>query len=183
MTTSSVVCAMSTLRVDVGSRSRRVRPPESVILRPRCGVDDLAAVGDRGVGGGELQRRRFEVALADGEVDRVARLPELVDLGLEVGPVLLPLRRRDAPGDLEGDVDPGGLAHAEALGPILQRPRPARLEHVADVVEVHVARLRDGADEGEVPVAVQRPALELLGDRRGRSARCSSRGTRRWSPA
>ena len=50
-------------------------PLPSSIAWPRCGRDDRAAVGQRRVGDRELQRRGLQVALADGEVDVVARRP------------------------------------------------------------------------------------------------------------
>ena len=42
-------------------------------------LDDRAAVGQRRVGDRDLQRRRLQVTLADGEVDAVAGRPRLVD--------------------------------------------------------------------------------------------------------
>ena len=56
---------------------------------------ELAAVRDQRVEARHLQRRDEQVLLSDRELDRVARLPELVDLRLER--LLPPLGRRQQP--------------------------------------------------------------------------------------
>ena len=69
--------------------------------------DQGAAVGERGVGARELQRRHLDVALADREVDVVALRPGPVDVGVGVAAVdaVAPGRRRDQAGARVGDVD------------------------------------------------------------------------------
>ena len=54
------------------------RPAASSISMPTCGRGTRAAVGQRRVGDGHLQRRGLQVALADGEVDVVAHRPRAV---------------------------------------------------------------------------------------------------------
>ena len=56
------------------------QPAAAVLdLQAEVRADDLAVVDDRRVRLGELQRRRLEVALADREVDVVARRPRALD--------------------------------------------------------------------------------------------------------
>ncbi len=106
-------------------------------------------------------RRALEVALSYGEVDRVAGLPDPVDLRGEARPGLLPARRGHTTRELAEDVDAGGLTEPEALGPVLERLALAGEEHVAHMVEVRVARLGDGSGEVERAVPVLGPAAEL----------------------
>jgi hypothetical protein len=67
--------------------------------------DKLAAVRDHGVGAGHLEGSHEQVALSDGELDRVSARPDLVDLGLEIS--TLPGRSRHEPARLGADVDTG----------------------------------------------------------------------------
>ncbi len=88
-----------------------------------------AAVGDRRVGDRHLQRVGLQVALADGEVDVVARRPLAVGELLAVE-LVAPGGGRDQPLGLGRQVDPGRLPQAQLAPPSpgsCRRPwRPAR---------------------------------------------------------
>ena len=94
-----------------------------------------------------LQRRHQQVLLADRELDRVARLPEPLDLpclGVALLRVRLPLPAdgRQQAGILAADVEAAGLAEAEVARPALQGLAAARrqvVKAVADLVEIGVA--------------------------------------------
>src|SRR6478609_294913 len=99
--------------------------------------DELAAVREQGVEARHLERRHEQVSLADRELDRVSRLPELVDRGLEV--MLPPRDRRHEARRLTADVRARGRAEAEEVGPALQRLAAVLRqgpERVAELVEV-----------------------------------------------
>ena len=161
---------------------------------PRCGRTTLPLVDDRRVGGGHLERRRLEVALADREVDVVARRPLALDaaareqrggrprrhLGLlGAAQVLLvalvaPLRVRHQAGELAGDVDPGPAPDAEPLRPLLEHraaPVHVRAERVEEDVRGHGhgARQRERPVDGVLGVlehAVAELELAVVDDRR-----------------
>ncbi len=126
--------------------------------------DDVAVVGDRRVVDGHLQRRGQQVALADRQVDRVARLPKAVDapsgrVGLPGEGPAQPSRCRHETGGLAGNVDPGRVTVAQPPCPILELGALAQVEVVADLVEVGVGRLHDGLGQVDRTVAVGVPVV------------------------
>src|ERR671923_2526858 len=80
--------------------------------------DEPPAVGDERVEARHLQRRHQQVLLPDRELNRVARLPETINLALVGLPA--PRRRRQQAGALGREVDTGRLSEAEAARPCLQ---------------------------------------------------------------
>ena len=127
---------------------------------------ELASVRDHRVEARHLQRRHSDVFLADRELNRVARVPRLVPVALER---LLPPGRRRHDGlprrGFVADIEPGGCPEAELPGPLLQPAplcRAAFVEAVPDVVEVRVARCREGFRQVHRPVHVGIPVLEDL---------------------
>ena len=132
------------LRLDLRLDLRTTSPSGSTIALPTPRLEERAAVGERGVGPGELQRGDHGVALADREVDRVAgavgealdaelareAVEEVVarllaDLAVVVLHRLvvlaLPLPVGDPAAGLAREVDAGLLAEAELLGLLDQR--------------------------------------------------------------
>src|SRR6266542_6652789 len=89
---------------------------------------ELPAVSDQRVEARHLQRRDQQILLADRELDRVTRLPELVERSLEG--LLAPLRGREQTAVLWPHVDAGAAAEAEAARPRLQRVPVARRQLV-----------------------------------------------------
>ena len=124
---------------------------------------EIAAVGDRRVVDGDLQRRGQQIALADRQVDRVARLPETIDLPVGVGLLRVggttPSRCRYNTGGFAGDVDAGEMPVAQALCPVFEVGARAQVEVVADLVEVGVGRLHDGLGQVDRAVAVGIPVM------------------------
>src|SRR5205085_5296393 len=120
-------------------------------------ADDRAAVRERRVGDGELERCDRELALPDGEVDRVTLVPDPLP-GLLEGP-LQPRRGGDEAGGLARDVEAGGMPDAEATRPILHVEMPPLLlgvEHRAEAVEPGVAgdRKRLGQRQARVDMSL-----------------------------
>ena len=76
---------------------------------------ELAAVREQRVEARHLHRRHGEVALADRELDRVARLPELVDRRLEV--LHAPADRRHEAGRLRAEVGAGRASRSRRCAP------------------------------------------------------------------
>ena len=125
--------------------------------------DQLAAVCDQRVEARHLQRRHEQVLLADRELDRVARLPQLVDRRREVR--LPPFGSRQETLGFGADVDAGVLPEAESARPSLQRMaalRRQQVEVVAQLVEVRVARVRERGRQVHRLVHVGIPVLEHL---------------------
>ena len=95
--------------VDLHRRRERLRRQHLAVrvldIEEDVRRDELAAVRDQRVEARHLQRRDEQVALADRELNRVSRLPELVDRVAEV--LLPPLGRRHEAGRLRTDVDAG----------------------------------------------------------------------------
>ena len=130
--------------------------------------DELAAVRDHRVDARELERCQLQVLLTDGKLNRVARLPQAVELPLlrirlPGERALAPLRGRQQTTRLPGDVDPGRLADPEATRPRLERVSAIlrQLEElVAELVEVGVARGLERGHEVHRLVHVRVPVLE-----------------------
>ena len=108
---------------------------------------DLAAVLERAVGDGLLERRREQIALPDRHLDVVARLPQRVDRrvgAVDEGWVMgLPMRVRDNAADGAGNVDRRHGAVAELSDPFLEDVRPllvAVVELIPKAIEERVAR-------------------------------------------
>src|SRR6266542_6595500 len=104
---------------------------------------ELPTVRDQRVEARHLQRRDQQILLADRELDRVTRLPELVERRREG--LLAPLRGREQSAVLGAYVDAGTPAEPEAARDRLQRVTVARrqpVELVPEPVEVRVARDR-----------------------------------------
>ena len=145
------------------------------------GAHDGPAVGDRRVGGRELQRRHLHVTLADREVDVVADRPRpvgavgdpapsgrvlglalerpgrVVALGLELVDAVAPGRGREVAGDLAAQVDPGRAADSERPRPLLQRATVRVRGRVGvgertEVVEEHVVGHPQRVGQVEHPV-------------------------------
>ena len=76
------------------------------------------------------------VALADARLVGLAGIDRLAER------VLLPLVRRDDPGDLAGQVDPGRRAEAVLVRPVGE---PVDAEHAGHLVEERVARVAEAA--------------------------------------
>ena len=138
---SMIACRLpgsNSTRRRAGLRISSTRRPRAVLDRqPEVRAHHAAAVGDRRVGGRELERRRLEVALADREVDVVARGPRPLDaaagvqrlgragghlglldaLGVLGVALVAPLAVGHQALELAGDVDPG------------RRPIPSRRAH------------------------------------------------------
>ncbi len=110
-----------------------------------------AAVGQGGIDVGELERRDEVESLADGDGDGFSRLPGLLQAGE------FPLFRRDQAALLPGEVDAQGGAEAE--GPRVGGDL-VDAEQLAQVVEIDVAGLHDGAVEVDVSVTLLLPAAE-----------------------
>ena len=124
---------------------------------------ELAAVRDEREETRHLQRRDGDVLLADRQLDRVTRLPELVDL-VRVRR-LAPLGGRQDPLRLGPDVHARQRADAEAAGPRLERMAALRgqvVEHRAEAVEVRVAGGSDRLRHPHRPVDVEIPVVEHL---------------------
>ncbi|MEZ5136748.1 MAG: hypothetical protein R2699_17275 [Acidimicrobiales bacterium] len=133
----------------------------------------LAARHERGVGVDELQRRGEHVALADRQVDAVARVPGRVTVGLLIRwerlvQRALPLGVRDDAAELARQVDAGRRTEAvvarRGLHGVAELIRPG-VELVADPVVVHVARhlQRRGQVDGAVGLAPGVLALAVPG--------------------
>ena len=156
-------------------------PPGAVLdLLAEVRRDDAAAVGDRGVGDRELERRRLQVALTDGEVDVVAAAPRAVDAAaleqrllrlvaelellaaaLVVGELAVaPLAVGHEPAVLARQIDPGGLAEPELACPVLEH-RAWFVERRAELVEEHVRGDLQRARQRERPVDRVAGVLEL----------------------
>ena len=116
----------------------------------QLGLQEVAAVGEGGVGVGELQGGYLDLVLADGDLIAVARVP--LRLGVHVGVLLVifevRLRSGDLPGSLVGQADPGGRTQAVFLGDVLQVVVAVGALAIPQVqpdgVEEVVARYRDG---------------------------------------
>ena len=131
------------------ARGRRVdvlqhRPVLVLDREAHVGTHDRAAVGQRRVGDGELERGDLDVALADGEVDVVADRPRaavgdpaagvlglaleraggVLALELELVAVRPPGRRRQRSGQLAGKVDPGRPDRSRTSAPRSAADRP-----------------------------------------------------------
>ena len=139
-----------------GSTRRQDRAGD---VRPHDG----AAVGESGVGHGELQRRHGKVALTDCEVDRISLVPDALRRRAE---------RRSQPawsGDdaavFAGDIQTRRPAEAELVCPALHVQGPGRrlscVEHRAQSVEPGVAG--NGERLVEVQVGVDR-RLDVVED-------------------
>ena len=122
-------------------------------VHEHVGGHELAAVCDRRVEPCHLEGRHGQVALADGEVERVARLPDPIDPPVRVAlrePVLQPGDRRYETRRLRAEVAAALRPEAEAARPLLDGLATVlrqRVEPVADAVEVRVARLGDRGRE------------------------------------
>src|SRR5919108_294714 len=107
-------------------------------------ADDGAAVRERAVGDGELERRHLEQALADREVDGLARVPDRV---ARLQALQVP-GSRDRTARLPREIEARRVADAEQPCPPLHvdraRARLPEIEQVADPVEPRVARDRQG---------------------------------------
>ena len=131
----------------------------------RC--QQVAAVGEGGVGVGQLQRGHQHFVLADGDLVAVAGIPLGLgeDAGLGLVVLDVGLRRGDLPGGLVGQADPGRRAQAVLLGHVLQGVVAvvgAAVPQVeADGVEEVVARHRDGGGQGDGAVG---GAVVVVGD-------------------
>jgi hypothetical protein len=154
-------------------RQRRCRDGGAVRvldIHQQVGRHEPAAVREQRVEARHLQRRRQQVALADRELDRVARLPELVDppaarVGRLGEALLAPLPGRDEARLLGADVELRLRAEAEQARPLLERLAavPGQLvEHVAQLVEIGVARVRHRRRQVHRLVDVGVPVVEDL---------------------
>ena len=112
----------------------------------QVGVDEAAAVRDHRGHPGHLQRCRVHLPLADGDRDRLARVPGRLE------DAHLPLRARHEARALVGQVDAGRGAEAHELRPLREA---ADLEADPDLEEVDVARVRDRAAQVHDPVAAR----------------------------
>ena len=137
-------------------------------LHAELGLVERATVGDGPVGGGELQRRHEQVALADRHLDRVARKPDVVRerLGVRLVLVLQPGVVGHPSRLLTGDLEAGGRTEAEVTGKCLEllalaRPEPLP-EGLSEVVEDSVATLDEGLLEGDGPAVDRLPVVERL---------------------
>src|SRR5690606_21521524 len=101
-----------------------------------------------GRGLGQLQRRGYPVALADGGIDGVAGVPGLV----EAAP--LPLARGADAGDLADQVDAGRVAEAELVEPGVHAVH-AHLHRQLEVIAVD--RLRQRFAQVDPAVAAAAP--------------------------
>src|SRR5579871_628681 len=109
-----------------GGRGRDERLVRVLDVEEDVRLHELAAVRDRRVEARHLQRRHREVSLADRELDRVARLPEAVDLPaarirLARVAVVLPPDRRQKAACLRPDLDRRLPPEAELARPPLLR--------------------------------------------------------------
>ena len=131
-----------TWRAGAGLDLLHTRPAASSTCMPTWGRGDRAAVGDRRVGDRHLQRVGLQVALADREVDVVARRPGPVG---ELFPVELvaPGGGRQQARRLARQVDPGLSPDPELVRPALQRQ--PRVHAVAERVVEDVGGDLEGA--------------------------------------
>ena len=168
--------------------ARRVAElPDDLAARIEHGLahvrpDDCAAVRERRVRDRELQRGDRELALADSQVDRVALVPDPRPALLE-GP-LQPGRGGDETRRLAWDVEPGWLAGAEPVGPILHIEVALFLlvvEQRAEPVEPGVARDRERLRQRQARVDAR---LDVVEDviAHGVGTRALERGVRSDQP-
>ncbi len=103
-----------------------------VDLQPDVGGHDRAAVGDRRVGDGHLQRVGLEVALAGGQLDVVAGRPRPFGFAFLVE-LVPPLLGGEQPFGGARQVDAGRPPDPELVRPVLEvagvpHPQPERVE-------------------------------------------------------
>ena len=130
------------------------------------GEIELAAVGEGGERVRQLQRRHTQIALADGDVDRVTCPPSGVGEGLRIALVAgaLDLGVGHDPGVLEGQRDAGRLAETEVSSRLLDLVvdvAEAVRELLGQFVEVDVAGHCDGHAKVDVAVGSAVGILEL----------------------
>ena len=122
------------------------------------GLEHGAAVGEGGIGVGQLQGRDRDLALTDGHVDVVAREPVPVGEGLGVGVMAPPagLGIRDHPLGLGRQGHPRALAQRKGAGHVLDGAvtdgSPGPPEGRTQRVEVEVARHGDGSRQRDAAV-------------------------------
>src|SRR5439155_25085082 len=110
-----------------------------------------AAIRDRRDEVRHLERGRRHVSLADGDRERFAGEPRLVEA------TALPLRVGDGPGLLVLETDTGRQPEPETAGVLGDRVHAQPLTHR---VEEHVARLHDRRVEAHRPMSTLPPAPE-----------------------
>ena len=120
------------------------------------GLDDArddarAAIGHRRHHHRHRHRRDRQLALADGHRDGFTRIPPLARS------LQLPFGRRDNAFLLVGEIDAALQRQSQLLGPLVHL---VDAEHVADGVEVGIARLLDRVPQVDVAVAPDEVALE-----------------------
>ena len=129
------------LGVDVAARARAPVGAGDRLHEMRG--HDLAAVLERAVGDGLLERRHEQVALADRHLDVVSRLPDRVDRRVgavhEQRIVRLPLPVGNEAADGAREVDRGAIAVAE-----LSDPAPGTASRSGSVVELVAEAVEEG---------------------------------------
>ena len=119
------------------------------------------AVGHRGNHHRQRRRRHRHLALADRDRNRLTRVPAFT------GALALPLGRRHEAFLLVRQVDPRQPRQSELLGPLVN---PVDAEHVAERVEVDVARLLERRAHVDRAVAALQVAEEIAAEERGAAA-------------
>ena len=153
---SRIAWSFSGAHVDLRLRRRRRHRLQSVAVVHRLDEvrrDARAAVGERRRVDRQRDRRHRHLPLADGDRNRLARVPLLL--------MLRALSTRvdgTSPVHLVRQVDVRFHAEPEQRRPLVDA---IDAEHVADGVEVHVARLLDGVAQIDRAVPALLPALEV----------------------
>ena len=149
-------------------------PPARVEDGPAdVGANNGAAVGERRVGDGELERRDRELPLADGQVDGVALVPDPLP-GLLERP-LQPAGGRHEPRSLARDIEARRMPDPEPAGPVLHVQVPSLLlavEHRSEAIEPRVAGDRERLRQCQARVDARLDVVEdVVADGVGARAR------------
>ena len=152
--------AVAGVDLDLALRlGRELRDGHAVAVLDRLAevrLDDRAAVGQRRVGDRDLQRRRLQIALADGEVDAVAGRPRAVDpaalvqrglaLVAEAGLLAALLVLREALGRASCCRGPGPGSSPGRSMPV-RRPKPSLPRPLLDRRALAVGLLAEAVEE------------------------------------
>ena len=107
---------------------------------------------------GKLQRRGKHISLADRRDDRLAGKPDLVRALAKC--LLLPFPRWHQPVRLADHVQPGLVAEAELVEILVHR---VNTDVATDLVEIHIAGLRDRIEQVDLAMALRPPVPVPVG--------------------